>query len=139
MSKNKLALLLFLGFIVTLIYACNDYPQQKRLPTSAKSEPYCTNKTAKDRIVTPVLPVASIKKDIPSYVGYKTDLFRPLFIQPPVPKKPKRSPKPRKIRPLPPPPEAVEPVKLLKPLVSRKLASFTYLGQVIEGEKRSIF
>ncbi len=141
MNKKHLALLLLLCFVISLGCAIKYYPRQQHLPSSATSEPARRNRSAKTDTV-PVNPqTLSVKKESPQYAGYHTDLFRPLFDRPPAPPKPE--PKSQALSPkeppTPPPPLPLEPIDPPEPPVARKLANFTYLGQIVEQSRRSIF
>lgn len=140
-NKKHLALLLLLCFGISLGCAIKYYPRQQRLPSSATSEPARRNRSAKTYTV-PVNPqILSVKMESPQYAGYHTDLFRPLFDRPPAPPKPepKKQALSPKVPPVTLPPVPLEPIDPPEPPVARKLANFTYLGQIVEQSRRAIF
>jgi hypothetical protein len=136
MNKKTLALLLLIAFGISLGCAIKYYPRQGRLPSSALQEPRRSTRSEKRKTGPTSEQSSSSKEENRRYAGYDTDLFRPLFDNPP-PKPETESPAlPLKEPPVPLPPLPLEPIE---PPASRKLARFTYLGQVAEGEKRSVF
>jgi hypothetical protein len=135
MNKKHLALLLLLCFGISLGCAIKYYPRQQRLPSSATREPRRTNRPANHATVAADPQSSSLAKESSGYAGYHTDLFRPLFDGPPPdPEIPVALPM---APPL--PPVSVEPVNPPELPVARNLAGFTYLGQMTDGEKHSIF
>jgi hypothetical protein len=133
-NKKHLALLLVLGFGISLTYACKYYPRQERLPASANSERR-TNRPARNELPPPGSKDLPVPGESPSYAGYHADLFRPLFDNPP----PESAPQEPVAPPIPLPPPLLETLNPPDFPVSRKLAAFTYLGQVVEQSRRSIF
>jgi hypothetical protein len=144
MTKRKaLALLLMLGFGLALAYAVHSYPQQRRVATKAPG-PANVRQPADKKPLRTALLVPSHDSQRPDYGGYRADLFRPLFSRPPAPPAPRPKKRPvAKKRPVEPPspPVAAQPAMPMpeKPPLAKKLASFTYLGQVNQGTRQSIF
>jgi hypothetical protein len=138
MTKKTLAGLLLLGFALSLGYAFASFPRQRSVPPAGREKPRRTSSPAGETVShSPQIAPSGEQASVREYTGFKTDLFRPLFEKPPAPPKPKpHPPVAREKTPLPPPPEPIMPPA---PPVAKRLASFTYLGQVNKGAQRSIF
>lgn len=134
MSKKTLAILLLLGFALSLGYAFTSFPRQRSLPPSGTEKPGRTSRRASESLShSPRIARSGEKESGRGYSGFRTDLFRPLYEKPPAPPEPKPSPLETAKKA---PPEPVLPP--VSPAADR-LASFTYLGQVNRGTQRSIF
>jgi hypothetical protein len=134
MSKKTLAVLLLLGFALSLGYAFTSFPRQRSLPPSGAGKFDRASRRASEPLShSPGIARSGEKESGRGYAGFKTDLFRPLFEKPPALPEPKPS-LPEAEKKAPP-----EPVLPPAPPAADRLAGFTYLGQVNRGTQRSIF
>lgn len=144
MNRKKLILtILILAFVAAATYSYIRMPRQKTV-AELKFVPgmKATPRVSKTPQATDDLRLRLDLLDQQSarFAGYKRNLFKPIFYEEqkslPAPPPPP-PPKPQAIKPVappPPPPAAEQPTPL-----QRDMASFTFLGFLKKGEKKTIF
>jgi hypothetical protein len=146
MNREKLILSILL--IVLVAAAAYSYIRMPRQKTVAELK-YVPGMKATPRVATApqvadevTLRLDLLDKQSSRFAGYKRNLFKPVFYEeqkalptPPPPPPPRPQPVKPAAAPAPPPPPAVAEQTPLQ----RDMASFTFLGFLKKGEKKTIF
>ncbi len=145
MNRKKLILaILALSFVVAATYSYIRMPRQKtvaelKFVPGMKSTPRAATTPQVSEDVR--LRLDLLDKQTARFTGYKRNLFKPIFFEEqkamptlPPPPPPKNQPVKPVTAPPPPPPAAEQQTPL-----QRDMASFTFLGFLKKGEKKTIF